>query len=345
MKKFKGIVFLIIACFASPVDANPYNKDEDYANHTAVSCRFFRRPPKNPATLAILEKFKQEYALSSKVSNIRLDGFCPRSRILLLRSISQTIFKRYQSEKESNMLCSNNSYFKEDRYKTSSPCSKETITYSFGNAKFVVRYSPSETDPGNMLIDNLSCADLWMGLSNSENIERSQEISGFFIKGYKQFLPCQQRHLNRVLIFFDFQIARKLVGDEPYNDNEKIPVASALISFLKLCEKNKAYHIKSLFEKPILEGIILEDQRGVDNSDEDMEEVCSEERYNGYNLFEGTPWMNEAATKKVLAEYYKSKEKEAETPLASKAQQNILTQYYKFFGGSYEDDDYWLISQ
>lgn len=342
MKKFKGIVFLIMACFASPVDANLYDKDEDYANHTEVSCRFFRRAPKNPATRIILEKFQREYAFSPQVSTIKLDELCPRSRILLLRSISQTIFKRYQSEKESKILCRNRSYFKEDRRKTGSTCSKETITYSFGNAKFVVRYSPSETDPGNMLIDDLSCADLWVELNNLENVKRGQEIPSSFIEEYKQWLPCQQLHRNKVFIFFDFEIAHKLVGDEPYNNNEKIPVASALISFLELCEKNNAYHIRSLFEKPTLEDIILEDKPGVYDSDDDIEEICSEERYNGYNPFEGTPWMNEAATKNILVEYHKSKEEEAKRTLAHKTQDDIFIQYYTFFWGSYEDDDYWL---
>ena len=89
-----------------------------------------------------------------------------------------------------------------------------------------------------------------------------------------------------------------------------------------------------------MEDIITGDAPSGYNSNYDIDEICSEERYNGYNPFEGASWMSEAATKKILAEYHKSKEKKAETTLGNETQDSILTQYYNFFGGSHEDQDY-----
>lgn len=338
IKIFKGVFFILVWVGCDPqAYANPYGKDEDYAIHQKVSNLFFRKAPKNPSTLKVLEKFQEEYAISPEVSKIKLDEFSPRSRILLLRSITQTIFTRYEREKKFKKLYSQYSYFKKEEQNQQVAFSKEDIAYSFGNTEFVVRYKPNESDPGNLEIftvrhksgeknpnhlaieiNNLNCENFWKGLINADNVNRSKEISGFFINGYKQCLPCKQDHLNKVFIFFDFQIARWSTRNISSHEDNEIPIASAIINYLKLSRKYVEYQLHYLFEKPKVkfkEPKLVRNNIDNTNSQElsieeiGVEEVYAEEIrvYDGYNPFEGASWMGEAATRNILTKAYQRK--------------------------------------
>lgn len=308
-----------------------YDGEEDYKNHQTVARLFFGKDPQNPETQAILNKFLTEYDSNFQISPIKLDGLCPRSRILLLRSIARTIFEK-----------SNAKRLKQNE-KINSPGSNVEITYFFGNARSVVRYSPADTDPGNLTIDNLDYRILWKGLNNPQNKERSQEIANIFFNGYKQLVPCKQKHLNRVILFFDFEIARNLIGDVSYDSEEIVPVASAIINFLELAKENNTYHMSQLFEEPEMEEVILEgkdpEKYAHESAMEWEEEVCLEWKYKdmGYNPFVSPSWMRKSATKRILTETHKIKEEKAKKNIISETHEQIQRKYYLFFGGSYED--------
>ncbi|MBP6951307.1 MAG: hypothetical protein KBC28_03710 [Alphaproteobacteria bacterium] len=343
IKIFKGVFFILVWVGCDPqAYANPYDKDEDYSIHQKVSNLFFKKSPKNPATLEVLKNFQEAYAYSPKGLKINLSELLPRSRILLLTLISQTIFTRYKSEKAFNQLYNECSYFKKDEQNSQSTCSKEDIVYSFGNTEFVVRYKPNEMDPGNLEIfsvlhkpskknsydletelNHLNCESIWKGLVNPSNVDRSQEISRYFIKGYKQGIPCEQDHFNRVFIFFDFQMARWSTRNISSSEGKEIPIASAIINYLKLSREYAKYQLHYLFEKPkvkfeepefvskkidnnISQELFIEE---IDAEEVYAEEVYAEEVrvYNGYNPFEGASWVGETATRNILTEVHKRK--------------------------------------
>ncbi|MBY0293579.1 MAG: hypothetical protein K2W92_09890 [Alphaproteobacteria bacterium] len=311
MEIFKGIFFALVWVGCVPqAYANPYDNNEDYAIHQKVSNLFFRKPPKNPATIAVLEKFQEEYARSSKVSRIELGGLSSRSRILLLYAISQKIFDKYNAEKASENLCKEDSFFEKSQQLGQPLHSKHSISYSFGKADFSVWYTPSERDPGSLLISGLTCNTLWRGLASVN----TQVVADYFLRARLQQAPCGLLDHDRATIFLDFEIARRLMG------NEEIPIASAIINFLKLSKKYSEYPLHCFFEEPTVE---IEEVGFVDNSknaeeisnkESDAEEVCFEEIeiYRGYNPFKGPPWIGKAATKNILTERYKKKEEKLE---------------------------------
>lgn len=331
MKKFIWFTLpLVLGCLPLKPCIG-YDDEEDYKNHQTVAHRFFGKAPQNPETQAILNKFLTEYDSTPEVSPIKLDGLCPRSRILLLRSIGQTIFEKSKAER-----------LKQNE-KINSPWLDTEITYFFGNAKCTVRYSPTDTDPGNLTIKNLSYQTLWKRLNNHQNKERSQEIANIFFNGYTKFIPCKQVCLNRDILFFDFEIARNLVGNESDDRMEIVPVASAIINFLELAQENKTYHMRQLFEEPEMEEVVLEEkdpEKYAHESDlEGVEEVCVEWKYRdmGYNPFVSDWGIRESVIKRILTETHKVKEERAKQNIIPETQEQIQRKYYLFFGGSYED--------
>ncbi|MBY0501869.1 MAG: hypothetical protein K2P93_07710 [Alphaproteobacteria bacterium] len=322
--QFKWSIFFLIFGLIQLEPGIAYDEEEDYKNHQAASRLFFGKEPQNPVAQTILNKFLTEYNSASPISPIKLDELCPRSRILLLRSIAQTIFEKSKHNE-----------------KIEAPWSKVVVSYSFGNAQCVVRYSPTGTDPGNLTIDKLDYKTLWNGLNNHQNKERSKEIANIFFNGYKQLIPCKQAHLNKAILFFDFEIARNLVGDNLDDGNRIIPIASAIINFLELAKENSTYQISQLFEEVEMEEIILEEKDFEKYSHESAaeweEEVSVEWKYMGYNPFGSDSLMRVLATKRILTESDKVKEERAKPEVISDTLDEILTQYYKFFGGSHED--------
>ncbi len=300
IKISKGIFFILVWAGCVPqAYANPYDNDEDYETHQRVSTFFFRKAPKNPSTLKVLKQFQNDYALSSKVATIILDELSSRSRILLLYAISQEIFKRYNAEKDSGTLCSGDSFFEKSQQSELPMHSKDPIPYSFGEATFSVWYTPSEKNSGSLLIHNLTCPILWKGLASA----KTQEVATHFLFARLKQTPCRLLNHNKATIFLDLQIARRLM------ENDKIPVASAIINFLKLSKKYpNDYPIHYLFEKPTMEESVDPEGRSrVLSVEEGMEQIHVEETYNGYNPFEGASWMGEVATKNILTEAHKRK--------------------------------------
>ena len=80
IKIFKGVFFILVWVGCDPqAYANPYDKDEDYSIHQKVSNLFFKKSPKNPATLEVLKNFQEAYAYSPKGLKINLSELLPRA--------------------------------------------------------------------------------------------------------------------------------------------------------------------------------------------------------------------------------------------------------------------------
>jgi hypothetical protein len=331
MKKFKWFIFVFVLEFLVLMPCKAFDCEEDYKNHQTVSRLFFGKDPQNPQTITILNKFLTEYGSASQISPIKLDELCPRSRILLLRSVAQTIFEKSKTERLNH------------KGKINSPGLDVEISYFFGNAKIDVTYSPNDTDPGNLTIKNLSYQILWGRLNNHYNKNRSTEIVDIFFNGYTKFTPCKQKHLNQTILFFDLEIARNLIRDNLEDRIEIIPIASAILNFLELAKENLTYHISQLFKKPEIKEVILEkedpEKYAHDSDMEWEEEVCVEWKYRdmGYNPFVSDWGIRKSATKRILTEIHKTKREKVKQDITPETQEQINKKYYLFFGGSYED--------
>ncbi len=319
------------ACFSMDYDDN-----KDYKNHQKAFNSFFRVEPKYEETVKILNKFKDEYVISPIISDIRLDGLSPRSRILLFRSISQEIFKRYAAEKKRNILYGKYSYFHLYDNVTSS---NEVINFSFGSTNFTVRYNPTQMQPGNLVIKGLpKCKDFYQSFNNINNKNYSKKISNLIFEEYKKQTPHEGQAINNVTIFFDFEIARRLIGDIPQNKHDKVPVASAIIAYLELSKEYDEFHIGDLFKVPEL---IWKDIFFPDTEEE--EPFISESisggipTYEGFSFFEKEAGIRKSTVKNILAELYHRKEKKDEKTLIDNNVEIAMDKYYDFFGGKEED--------